>query len=418
MKSFPITNEIRIGGNGETALYPHSLPSCMRHFPGCGIVAADGISARRIFEDEDGKGTYEVRGTVTPKGDIIIMFPLGEHYTSRSCEKPNEMVMLRSTDDGRTWSSPTVPFDISHAQHGFIPLIPKGGSRIYCFGTQPVKGEFRSEDGQGENAPIGYFTSDDDGCTWSELSLIRPTNDYGFRGMSVTRMTETDSGTWIIGSHEADWSKKPLETWQYLLRSEDKGKSWQLLPDKRHGGFQCPGFGRMDEGRPIALDGSEVYCMFRTPEGHIWQSRSTDDGKTWEKPTPTTLVHPDAPPMVFRLSDKRLVCFHHNRHHDTSYSGLSGDKSEIMADRSEIWAAFSEDGGRTWSEPRLIFANACTADYDKPFFNFQCSYIDMIEKDGRIHIFVPHLWHRILHLEADINALLTAPTINEIMREC
>ena len=35
-------------------------------------------------------------------------------------------------------------------------------------------------------------------------------NDPGFRGMSVMRMTETDAGTWLLGSHAADWSVKLL----------------------------------------------------------------------------------------------------------------------------------------------------------------------------------------------------------------
>ena len=413
-KVFECLAKIRLGGNENTTLDINHLPKSLCYAPECGIITVTGTAAKLIYENEDGKGVYEVRGTYTPKGDIIVMFPCGEHYTSRSCEKPNEMYMLRSTDDGRTWSGPALPFNIPYAQHGFIPLIPRDDHRIYCFGTQPVKGELSAEDGQRENAPIGYFISDNDGYTWEGPTLIYPIEDRAFRGMSVTRMTETANGTWIIGSHEAEWSKKPLETWQYLLRSDDRGKSWHILPGARHGGFQCPGFARMDEGRPIALDGDEVYCMFRTPEGHIWASRSFDDGRTWETPSATPLVHPDAPPMVFRLSSGELVCFHHNRHHDTNYSGLSGEKTEIMADRSEIWAAFSSDGGRSWSQPRLILANACRADYDKPFFNHQCSYIDMIEKDEIIHIFIPHLWHRILHLETDANALKCAPTINEL----
>ena len=50
------------------------------------------------------------------------------------------------------------------------------------------------------------------------------------------RMCETDRGTWILGSHEGDWSYKPLITRQYLLRSEDQGESWEVIPGRRHGG--------------------------------------------------------------------------------------------------------------------------------------------------------------------------------------
>ena len=77
-----------------------------------------------------------------------------------------------------------------------------------------------------KTTPIGYRYSDDDGRIWSEVRIIRPKNDPDFRGMSVMRMTETDSGTWLLGSHEADWSYIPIMTRQYLLRSEDQGRTW------------------------------------------------------------------------------------------------------------------------------------------------------------------------------------------------
>jgi hypothetical protein len=58
------------------------------------------------------------------------------------------------------------------------------------------------------------------------------------------RMTETDKGTWLLGTHEADWTYKPLLTRQYILRSDDKGKTWTLLPGKRHAGWFVKGFDR------------------------------------------------------------------------------------------------------------------------------------------------------------------------------
>ena len=114
-------------------------------------------------------------------------------------------------------------------------------------------------------------------------------SDAGWRGSA------SQDGSWLIGSHEADWSHRPLQTRQYVLRSEDEGASWQLLPKARGGGWFADGFGRLDEGRPIDLGGSEVLLMVRSPEGHLWQARSMDDGRTWSHPEPTPLVHPDAP---------------------------------------------------------------------------------------------------------------------------
>ena len=69
------------------------------------------------------------------------------------------------------------------------------------------------------------------------------------------RMCETASGAWLLGTQKGDWSIKPLRTRQYLLRSEDQGQTWTLLPEKRPNGWYADGFDRMDEGRPIAWAG-------------------------------------------------------------------------------------------------------------------------------------------------------------------
>jgi len=163
---------------------------------------------------------------------------------------------------------------------------------------------------------------------------------------------------------------------------------------------------RMDEGRPIQV-GEKILLLARTPQGHLWALWSDDDGKTWTDPVPTSLVHPDAPPMINVLSDGRtLVCLHHNRFHDFNYTGLSMDKDEINRDRSEIWASFSGDCGKTWSNPKFLYCNAANPDRINPFYNHQCSYNDFWVDHGILNIFIPHRWQQVLHLQIKENDLL------------
>ncbi len=356
----------------------------------------------------------ETRATITPKGDFLLMFPEGDHYAKSKGQKINSMMACRSTDHGKTWSKPAVAYDIPYGQHGFIPLIPRGTQRIYAFGTQPIPGKWNWENGQRENAPIGWRTSDDDGHTWSEVNLIAPINDPDFKGMSVMRMAETDAGTWLIGSHLADWSVKPFTTQQYLLRSEDQGKTWTLLPGARPKGWTAAGFNRMDEGRPLNLGGGRVLFMSRTPQGHLFTAWSKDDGKTWTPPALSTLIHPDAPPMLFPLSDgKTLVAFHHNKVPTTGNGELS-DKAELMKMRSEVWASLSTDEGHTWSEPRFVLANAVAPVHAVSGFNSQCSYLDAFTENGVMHIFMPHRWQQVLHLSIREDALAKLPTKTQL----
>lgn len=403
-----LASTISIGGRELGTLAP---PAGLVLREELGILAHESLDGHVVHRTPGPSiSLFETRAAITPAGDYLLMFPQGQHY-GHSATKANDMLAYRSSDQGKTWSGPKVAFDIDFNQHGFVPLIPRGSKRIYAFGTQPVWDLYTRERGLHENAPIGYRYSDDDGHSWSEVRVIRPVNDPGFRGMSVMRMCETDAGTWLIGAHEADWSYRPVQTRQYVLRSEDQGKTWTVLPYPRHGGWYCRCYNRMDELRPIDLGGGKVLALARTPEGHLWELRSDDDGKNWTEPQPTTLVHPDAPPMLCQLGDgKTLLALHHNRHSDQRYSGLSGSKAEIMRDRSEIWLATSIDDGRTWSEPRFLFANALAETLGSPFRNYQCSYIDVFSEGDVLHLFVPHRWRQVLHLWLKAEDLVNLPT--------
>lgn len=209
LEPLPLMETVTVNGIDLSAKAP---PKGLVLDQDMGLLTVDAVKGQVVHRTQT--RILETRATITPKGDYLLMFPEGDHYAKSKGEKINSMMACRSTDKGRTWSNPVVAYDIPYGQHGFIPLIPRGTKRIYCFGTQPIPGKWRWEDGQRENAPIGWRTSDDDGRTWSDVHLVEPLNDPSFMGMSVMRMTETDAGTWLLGSHLADWSKKPFTTQQ------------------------------------------------------------------------------------------------------------------------------------------------------------------------------------------------------------
>ena len=76
-----------------------------------------------------------------------------------------------------------------------------------------------------------------------------------------------------------------------------------------------------------------------------------------------------------------------------------------MADRSELWVALSRDGGRSWSEPRFLLANALQPAFDTPFRNHQCSYMDLFIDRGTVHLFIPHRWQQVTCLRFPENPL-------------
>jgi hypothetical protein len=400
---FPEMTSINAGGCSFQLV---QLPKEFEHDADSGLVASQGmriqvVHSRPALNDWCG----EARATITPGGDYLLMFTAGKSHYGGHKEKVNDMVAYRSADRGRTWTGPVVAWKIPYNQHGFVPLTPHGGKRMYAFGTEPIFDRLEDR----ENAPIGYRTSDDEGHTWSPVTLIRPQNDPDYIGMFVMRMCETDRGTWLLAPHSG-MSRNPRHTKVYVLRSEDHGRNWTLLPGARPQGWTEPRFQRMEEGRPVSLGGGEVLLITRTAEGHLWQLRSQDDGRTWSDPEPTPLIHPLAPPMIFWLSDgKTLAAFHHNR-----YSG--GEiNSPAGIDRSELWVSLSHDKGRTWTEPRFVLANA-NQPYGPGAFAYSVSYIDAIADAGHLHLIISHQFRQVVHIALAESLLPKLPARRDLQR--
>jgi hypothetical protein len=408
-----------IGGRKVTT---SSLPKGLRYVADLGVVVPDWMEVRVIHRfpqpdvslgkvrHSDGSLSEPVayvdcpRPFIAPNGDYLLSLICGKaHYGFTDPHyKANDILLYRSRDKGETWSVPFLSTEIPYNQHAWVPLVPRGSKTIYAFGTEPAPGDF---DGH-ENAGIAFRTSSDNGLSWSKPTRIDPQNDRGYQGMWCINMTETDTGAWLLAPHSGAYSPdkgKLTGTWLYLMRSEDRGRSWSLLPAARPGGWQWKPANRMDEGRPLALGHGRVVLFSRTEEGHIWQLRSSDDGKTWTQPSPTPLVHPDAPPMIEKLSDKKtILAMHHNR------SAGGGFNRE---DRSEVWISLSHDGGVTWTEPRFFMSTATTT--TRLFFGHEqycITYCDLLADEGKVHFFLPHLWRQVLQVKLREEDLMRLPT--------
>jgi hypothetical protein len=419
---------MKIGGVPVTAT---SLPKGLRHASDLGVVVPEWIHVRVIhrFAQPDlslgevkkcsGSSNDPVayvdcpRPFITPRGDYLLAIICGKaHYGSTDPhDKVNDILLYRSKDKGKTWIGPTLATTIPYNQHAWVPLVPKGSKRIYVFGTEPAPGDFDCF----EDAGIAFRFSDDDGYTWSQPHRIRPENNPNYQGMWCINMTETGNGHWILAPHNGAYGPVPgkphstrlLGTWLHALRSEDQGRTWTLTPGPTTAGWQWPPAHRMDEGRPLALEGGRVVLFSRTEEGHIWQLRSADEGKTWSTPRPTPLIHPDAPPMIEKLSDgKTIVALHHNR---STGGGFNRD------DRSEVWVSLSSDGGDNWTVPRFLMSTATTI--SRPLFGGEQScltYCDVLADNGMVHIFLPHLWRQVLQVTMREEDLRRLPTKRDL----
>lgn len=388
-----------------------------------GLLMPDSMSGSIIHRAQSQAGTlYETRAVVTPHGDYLVMIPDGQH-ASAPREKSNRLQCYRSADQGRTWKGPSLAFGDEEKHHAALTLVPRGSSRIHVFETQRGAPAASTKSGKA----FGFRTSDDDGQTWSPVELLKLDTGKYFGGTGVIQMTETAAGTWMVGFHHSRMLRGALQNGQ---------RQWIEVVSK-----QSPGsVYSLDELRVFGLDGPNVLAHARTCEGHVWEIRSTDDGRSWSEGRPTSLVHPDAPPMLFYLSDhKTLIALHHNRavmrsvhepiHSDwltmptpTSEQVSQGNQSrhslQDWVGRSEVWFALSKDDGRTWSDSRLLFANALAETLPDANSNYQCSYVDLFTDKGQVHFIVPHRWQRTLHLameESALTGLSTKPQLVQLV---
>ncbi len=384
-----------------------------------GLLTHENITGQVIHGAQNPAGTlYETRAVVTPKGDYLVLIPDGSHANSPR-EDANKFLAYRSSDQGKTWVGPFPPFPDQAKHHAALALVPRGGDRIYVFETQrgavvkPMKGD----------RAFGYRFSDDDGRTWSPVQLVRLENGTTFGGTAVIEMTATTADTWMAGFHHSRMLRGALEGGQ---------RRWSVVTPDPPLPKTLPSLYFMDELRVLGLAGPQVLAMARTCEGHLWEMRSPDDGRTWAHVQPTALVQPDAPPMIFHLSDRKtLIALHHNRAvlrsvHEPVHSDwlrMPSPSAEEIAShnehrhslkdwvsRAEVWFSLSKDEGATWSEPRFLFANALAETLESTNPNYQCSYVDLFTDRGFVHLFIPHRWQRVVHLafpEDQLGAFLT-----------
>jgi predicted neuraminidase len=149
----------------------------------------------------------------------------------------------------------------------------------------------------------------------------------------------------------------------------------------------------------------------RTSEGHLWELRSADDGLNWSAPKPTALVHPDAPPMIYPLrrgadgGAVELIAFIHNR--------PSGHAWKIVGrERQDLWCCRSTDGGRTWTEPRFVMADAA----ESPRRVKEVSYCDLLVDGDVLHLFLDHQKRQIVHVRFKRTDLDAFPTAEELLK--
>jgi sialidase-1 len=264
----------------------------------------------------------------TPKGRIWACWVGGG-------DNDDAFFVLNTSDsDGKTWSAPRLvvdPHDTSLKQKrralvGCLWLDPLG--RLWLFFDQSLT----SFDGRAGNYYTICENPDSDKPVWSQPVRV----SYG---CTLNKPVVLKDGTWILPVSLWDRTKirEPFkdafhelddERMANVFASTDQGKTWS-----RRGGVRYP-LAQFDEHHVIERNDGTLWMTARTGDG-LWQSVSSDKGKTWSAPEKYQ-EHISSRHFIRRLQSGRLLLVRH------------GGLNEKTKFRSKFTAYLSEDDGKTW----------------------------------------------------------------------
>lgn len=157
---------------------------------------------------------------------------------------------------------------------------------------------------------------------------------YAFR---MNKPTVLSTGEWIMPVTHAtepvlSWFAGPKQL-QGVGISTDEGKTWQL-----HGALKAPEWAL--ECMITELKDGRLWLLTRTGGGFLWESHSSDKGRTWTEAKASTIPNPGSRFFIRRLASGNLLLVNHH--------GFSGKT------RSHLTAQISTDDGHTWNNGLLL----------------------------------------------------------------
>ena len=327
------------------------------------LAAVGDTRAEIIFRKPVPEGVAEIAG-IGAEGGIValkdgsLMLAQGNSYRL-------------SADGGVTWDE-AEPLNCEIGASELIRLL-SGALAIY--GT---KGDNRC-----------FASSTDEGKTWSQPSVICPASAgaplyHSMIQLSTGRLLFTMHGGGGRGTHpDLDYTEKsayglwrgqriqieghghmPEMGISIVYRSDDEGKTWEVHPCRIMGWFDFEGIpngycGQTSCYEPAIVEAKNggALLIARSTVGRLVQSYSPDGGDNWYAVRPTELASSESPAGLVRIPQTGDLLIVWNQ--------VSREEIRRGYRRGRLSAAISKDGGHSWENFKTLELSDGLEDIDR-----------------------------------------------------
>lgn len=304
------------------------------------LSAQNKLEFTNLFDasKNDSIGCYRIPSMVTAtNGDLILA--IDERVPNCGDLKNNKdinIVLRRSTDNGKTWSPIQKVIDFPFGESASDPsmIVDKKTGTIFMFYN------YMNLNTEKDVYYFHVIKSSDNGKIWSkpqditkELSKEDWQNDFKF--ITSGQGIQTESGRLLH-------CLVNLSKGVFVFESNNHGESWKLLKNT---------VGKVDESKIVELSNNDLMVNSRVnKKGSRSVFISSDKGVSWqEQKDAQQLIDPSCNGSIIKYTSKKDG-FKKNRL--LFVNPKSGKKRENLTVR------ISYDDGKTWSDGKTIYTGS------------------------------------------------------------